>query len=121
MRRPVVAVAGLVLFLLCMAGGVLLVAFGSSGGLSIHSIPVYPRATNVDVIEYGGTPPPANMTGSSTVWVGGGSSTGVAWAGGARGGTIFFRTTDSDQQVYDFYDKRLRQAGWFGGIPYLPV
>jgi hypothetical protein len=114
------AVIGLTLS--CVVGTVL--ALGRlQGSLSIHAIPVYPGATNVQVQEWG-----APSGSQSQVVIYGQSGSGQA-SGLARsfiqsmykrtpgGGTIDFSTNDSPQQLYAFYDSQLGRAGWTSSSP----
>ncbi|MFL5734930.1 MAG: hypothetical protein ACJ78Q_17370 [Chloroflexia bacterium] len=95
-RRRVVAIAGLVLVVLCVAAGVGVVALGSNGSgqyaASIPSLDNYPGATVLGV----GTPAP--KSGSTDTHAG--------------QVLVLLDTTDSDQQVFAFYDSRLLNAGW---------
>src|SRR5438552_2570717 len=118
MRRWILlAVIGLTLS--CVVGAVL--ALGRlQGGLSIHAIPVYPGATNVHTQDWGSS----SGSQSQTVIIGQGGGGQVSSSGSGYsfiqsmykrtpgGGTMYFSTNDSPQQVYAFYDNRLAQAGW---------
>src|SRR4051812_26299648 len=94
MKRRVGTVAGVGLVVLCVVAGVGFVAFGSRGGgpypASIQSLANYPGATVLSI----STPGPQAVPTDTFQ------------------GLIFLDTTDSDQQVYAFYDNRLLNAGW---------
>src|SRR5438128_2282889 len=116
MRRWILlAVIGLTLS--CVVGAVLALG-GLQGGLSIHAIPVYPGATNVQVQDWGSSSGGQSQGGGVIVRQSGsgqGSSYSFSQSYYSRtpgGGTMDFSTNDSPQQVYAFYDKRLAQAGW---------
>ncbi|MFL5734493.1 MAG: hypothetical protein ACJ78Q_15005 [Chloroflexia bacterium] len=109
-RRRVVAIAGLVLVVLCVAVTVGVVDLGSPrGAITIQSVPIYPSAMAVSTPQYK-TPTPASIGGASSP-PGRGSLASVG-SGSVSSAVIFFQTMDTDQQVYDFYDSQLLQAGW---------
>jgi len=101
MRRWIIlAVAGLLL--LCSAGTALLIV-RSQGASGIHSVHVYPGASNVQVTDFG------QSSNGQVVWAGKGLGLQTI---SHSGGVMIFTTTDTPQQVASYYDNILKTAGW---------
>src|SRR4051812_40719257 len=103
MKRLILLTVLAVVLLSCGVGTVLILTHVRSSP-DIHSIPVYPGATDVRIDGWG------NATGSQASF--NATMAKMVLGTSADEGSLDFTTKDSPQQVYAFYGSAFANAGW---------